>query len=69
MTKRIFVKGAVQGIGYRPFISEKATEYGLCGYVKNCGASVMIVVSGTEGAIDSFISMLTKEVPDGGFVL
>ena len=69
MTKRIVVKGAVQGIGYRPFISEKATEYGLSGYVKNCGASVEILVSGAESSVDSFIAMLSKEVPAGGFVL
>ena len=31
----IKVKGAVQGVGYRPFIAKKATEYGLKGYVKN----------------------------------
>ncbi len=69
MTKRIVVKGAVQGIGYRPFISEKATEYGLSGYVKNCGASVEILVSGAEMDVDSFIAMLSKEVPAGGFIL
>lgn len=68
MTKRIVVKGAVQGIGYRPFISEKATEYGLSGYVKNCGASVEILVSGAENDVDSFVFMLSKEVPAGGFI-
>ena len=69
MTKRITVKGAVQGIGYRPFISEKATEYGLKGYVKNCGASVEILVSGDDVFIEGFISDLEKEVPAGGFIL
>ena len=69
MTKRIVVKGAVQGIGYRPFIYEKATEYGLSGYVKNCGAWVEIIVSGKEALVLSFLDMLPKEVPPGGFVL
>ncbi len=69
MTKRIVVKGAVQGIGYRPFISEKATEYGLSGYVKNLGAAVEILVSGDDLSVESFITMLSKQVPAGGFVL
>lgn len=69
MNKRIVVKGAVQGIGYRPFISEKATEYGLTGYVKNCGAAVEIFVSGKDQDIEDFIKLLKREVPAGGFIL
>ena len=55
MTKLITVKGAVQGVGYRPFIAEKATEYHLVGNVKNIGAAVEILVSGTESDIASFL--------------
>ena len=69
MNKRIVVKGAVQGIGYRPFVSEKATEYGLKGYVKNLGASVEILASGKLKDIEAFTLALKNEVPPGGFVI
>ena len=69
MIKIITVKGAVQGVGYRPFIAEKATEYGFKGYVKNIGAAVEILISGKEADIASFIYLLKKETPDGAFIL
>jgi acylphosphatase len=34
-TRRFFVAGRVQGVGYRYFVQEKAEELGLCGYVRN----------------------------------
>ena len=69
MTKIITVKGAVQGVGYRPFIAEKATEYGLSGNVKNIGAAVEILISGREADIASFICLLEKEMPPGAYIL
>ncbi len=69
MNKKITVKGAVQGVGYRPFIAEKATEYGLVGNVKNIGAAVEIYVSGDDAAIASFVCCIEKEMPQGAFVL
>ena len=58
MIVKITVKGAVQGVGYRPFILTKATEYGLKGFVRNIGAAVDILVSGEESVIDEFTKML-----------
>ena len=69
MIKIITVKGAVQGVGYRPFIAEKATEYGFSGYVKNIGAAVEILISGKEADIASFICLLEKEMPQGAYIL
>ena len=69
MIKIITVKGAVQGVGYRPFIAEKATEYGFNGYVKNIGAAVEILISGKEADIASFICLLEKEMPPGAYIL
>ncbi len=69
MTKLITVKGAVQGVGYRPFIAEKATEYHLVGNVKNIGAAVEILVSGTESDIASFLCCVENECPPGGKVI
>ncbi len=69
ITKSITVKGAVQGVGYRPFIAETATKYGLKGYVYNSGASVGIVAVGEEKDLDAFISHISTTGPAGAFVL
>lgn len=65
----IKVKGAVQGVGYRPFIAQKATEYGLKGYVKNIGAAVEILAAGDEEKLKAFSNLLKKEYPAGAFIL
>ena len=65
MTKIITVKGAVQGVGYRPFIANWATKYGLKGNVKNIGAAVEILISGKEADIASFVCLLKTEMPLG----
>ena len=69
MDKQITVKGAVQGVGYRPFIADLATKYGLSGTVKNCGAAVDITVSGAEDSIKEFIRCIRSQGPAGAFVL
>ena len=69
MTVRIRVKGAVQGIGYRPFIYQKATEYGLLGQVKNIGAAVEIIVAGDGNIINEFAKLLENEAPVGALIL
>ncbi len=69
MTVSLRVKGAVQGVGYRPFIANKASEYGLLGQVKNIGAAVDIIVSGDEKQVNRFIDMVQNDQPAGAFVL
>ncbi len=69
MIKEITVKGAVQGVGYRPFIAEKAAGFNLGGYVKNMGAEVRIVVTGSECDITAFLSCIKNEMPPGAFIL
>lgn len=69
MTEKILVKGAVQGVGYRPFVLKKATEYGLKGQVKNIGAAVEIIVCGSKETIDDFCHNLRNNHPEGSFIL
>ncbi len=69
MIFKITVKGAVQGVGYRPFILKKATEYGLKGFVRNIGAAVDILVCGDEENILGFTSLIKSEYPAGAFIL
>jgi len=40
---RIFIKGVVQGVGFRPYIFRKAVEAGIKGHVSNVGSGVEII--------------------------
>ncbi len=69
MRVRITVKGAVQGIGYRPFAAGIAEEMKLSGFVCNDGGIVTLEVSGTRAELDVLEDRLQREVPAGGFVV
>ena len=45
----ITIQGAVQGVGFRPFVYRLATELGLTGWVNNSAQGVLIEV---EGKVD-----------------
>lgn len=69
MTVEITVKGAVQGIGYRPFVAALAEQLHMRGNVRNSGGIVKIRVTDTRGRIDLFEDRLRREVPPGGLVV
>jgi hydrogenase maturation protein HypF len=58
---RVRVRGAVQGVGFRPFIHALAARYDLSGFVLNDGEGVLAEVEGT--ALDAFLSALRREQP------
>lgn len=60
---RIHVTGIVQGVGFRPFVYNRALENGLTGWVRNTSAGVDIEVNGSEESIDSFIQVLKSQAP------
>lgn len=60
---RIEIHGAVQGVGFRPFVYRLATELGLAGWVINDTAGVFIEVEGPENALQRFLERLPAEVP------
>ncbi len=57
------IRGAVQGVGFRPFIYRLATELQLTGWVTNDSAGVLIEVEGTEDRLVIFQHRLTTEQP------
>ena len=57
------VRGAVQGVGFRPFVYRLATELGLAGWVKNSSQGVFIEVEGERGAFDQFMRRFEKSKP------
>jgi acylphosphatase len=55
----IIISGRVQGVGYRYFVFQKATEMGITGWVKNSvDGGVIIVVQGIEAELKTFIDYL-----------
>lgn len=60
---RITVSGAVQGVGFRPFVYRLAGELGLSGWVNNSPAGVAIEVEGVHSQLAQFLTRLTSDKP------
>ena len=65
MLKRVRVKieGAVQGVGFRPFVYRIAKGYGLKGSVNNTSEGVLIEAEGDEEKLKNFVSDLKEQKP------
>ena len=55
--------GAVQGVGFRPFVYRLATELGLSGWVLNDVRGVEVEVEGADALLDAFRTRLEAEAP------
>lgn len=64
----ITVRGAVQGVGFRPFIYRLATEMDLKGYVLNSPSGVTIELEGEKILLDNFLLRLEKEKPSRAII-
>lgn len=60
---RIRCTGAVQGVGFRPFVHRLATSLGLGGAVGNDPDGVWIEVEGPEEALHRFVATLRSGAP------
>ena len=60
---RAVIRGAVQGVGFRPFVFRLAGELGLCGWVLNCAQGVIIEAEGQGSTVRRFLLRLEKEKP------
>ncbi|MBI1763462.1 MAG: carbamoyltransferase HypF [Acidobacteria bacterium] len=65
---RVQIRGAVQGVGFRPFVFRLATELGLCGWVNNSPQGVQIEVEGARPTLDAFLLRLETELPPRAFI-
>jgi hydrogenase maturation protein HypF len=61
--QRLRVRGAVQGVGFRPFVYRLATELALDGWVRNDGEGVEIALRGAADDIARFRERLSAEAP------
>ena len=61
VAKEIYIKGLVQGVGFRPAIYRIAIRYNLHGKVMNNNTGVIINIEGEQKAVADFI--VEKRVP------
>jgi hydrogenase maturation protein HypF len=57
------VRGAVQGVGFRPAVWRLARDEGLAGEVFNDGDGVLIRTTGAAGHVSRFLERLVREAP------
>lgn len=60
---RLAVQGAVQGVGFRPFVYRLAGDLRLDGWVRNSTMGVIIEVEGPRQDLEAFLSRLPAERP------
>jgi hydrogenase maturation protein HypF len=65
---RITLRGAVQGVGFRPFVYRLATEMSLTGWVLNSSAGLVVEVEGPTEQLNRFEQRLEQERPRASVV-
>ncbi len=59
----IHIQGAVQGVGFRPFIFRLAHDFSLGGWVKNSSRGVFIQAEGDAEQVRAFLLRIDEEKP------
>ena len=65
---RIAIRGAVQGVGFRPFVYKLATSMGLKGWIVNSSAGVFIEVEGQVDKLREFLPRVESEKPTHAYI-
>jgi hydrogenase maturation protein HypF len=65
---KLTIKGAVQGVGFRPFIYRLATELSLTGWVNNSSQGVSIEVEGDRPTLKTFTQRIMAEKPPSAII-
>jgi hydrogenase maturation protein HypF len=60
---RVEIRGAVQGVGFRPFVYRLAGELGLAGWVANSPQGVSVELEGEESLLDQALQRLDHDRP------
>jgi len=63
ISKHIRITGIVQGVGFRPFIYQTASNLGLTGFVSNTSDGVWIGIQGKSDLVESFIAKIRENPP------
>jgi hydrogenase maturation protein HypF len=65
---RVTLRGAVQGVGFRPFVYRLATEMSLTGWVLNSSAGLVLEVEGAPDELRRFEQRIESERPKASVV-
>ncbi len=65
---KLVVRGAVQGVGFRPFVFRLAEEFKLAGWVNNSPQGVFIEIEGPRATLEKFLLRLEMEKPPRSFI-
>ncbi|MEO0181002.1 MAG: carbamoyltransferase HypF [candidate division WOR-3 bacterium] len=60
---KIVIRGAVQGVGMRPFIARLARDLGISGWVLNSEEGVFVEAEGAEEALSRFLRRIQSDPP------
>src|SRR4051812_25125145 len=60
---RVTIRGAVQGVGFRPFVYRLARELALKGWVNNSPTGVFVEVEGASDSLRQFLLRFPDENP------
>lgn len=60
---KLAIRGAVQGVGFRPFVHRLATELQVTGWVNNSPQGVFIEAEGSRAGLEQFLRRLETEKP------
>lgn len=63
LRRRLELSGAIQGVGFRPFVYRLARSEGLAGSVRNDTSGVTIEIEGAAEALDRFEKRLVDDLP------
>ena len=64
LSKKIIITGAVQGVGFRPFVYKIAQQFDLLGEVYNDSIGVVIITQCTQIQLDKLLLSLNNEAPE-----
>jgi hydrogenase maturation protein HypF len=62
-SKKIVIKGLVQGVGFRPAVYRIAHKYGIYGTVENTNSGVIVLAESDGKQMVEFITALPNEIP------
>lgn len=65
---KMTIRGAVQGVGFRPFVYRLAAELALKGWVNNTASGVFLEVEGVREKLDKFLLRVEREKPAISFI-
>lgn len=66
---RLEIEGAVQGVGFRPFVYQLATKLKLTGWIHNSGQGIVIEIEGPIAQLDNFMNQLNADKPPSAYIV